>query len=136
MRTPKRGFRGADSSRTSGFGGEPIYRKEYPTAQEKTLEQTSIVSVTVSGKLGVLGAKVTLSDETGRIVALREIGSNVATGCRGPNTVNLAVREPGKYTLTVRYSDGLTKTWPVEARPAQNLPLQASRDAATPASGK
>ena len=33
---------------------------------------------------------------------------------RFDDTVNLAVREPGKYTLTVRYSDGLVKTWPAD----------------------
>jgi hypothetical protein len=70
---------------------------------------TGIFTAAVKGRTGVVGAMVRLTDASGRVVALRQIGSNVGTGCRGPDTVNLAVREPGVYSFTVRYSDG--KEW-------------------------
>jgi hypothetical protein len=43
-------------------------------------------------------------------VLRRTVGTQVLTGCRGPDTVNLAVREPGDYTLRVRFADGTVKT--------------------------
>lgn len=88
--------------------------KEHPNAQEKALLNTSIVTVSVKGKKGVLGADVSLVSDKGKVVARRTIGSNVATGCRGPDTVNLAVRQPGKYQLKVVFSDGKEQTWPVD----------------------
>jgi hypothetical protein len=87
---------------------------EHPTYHQKKLEQTKIVTVRVSGKKGVLGARVELADAKGRVIGVRVIGSNVSTGCRGPNTVNLAVREPGTYVLTVRFSDGFTTRKPLD----------------------
>jgi len=99
---------------------------EHPISQQKKLEQTCIVSVHVTGKIGVLGATVTLADAKGRIVGRRDIGSNIATGNRSPDTVNLAVREPGAYTLKVRYSDGTTRTWPVEVGKEKRTAITAS----------
>ena len=43
---------------------------------------------------------------SGNTVLRRTVGAQVLTGCRGPDTVNLAVREPGDYTLRVRFADG------------------------------
>ena len=89
--------------------------KENATIAEKVLQRTRILSVQVSGKTGVLGATVTLVDSTEKIVGLRVIGSNVATGCRGPDTVNLAVRQPaGAHTLKITWSDGAKQQWPVD----------------------
>lgn len=120
---------GVDGSLTVILSDALSQRKptEHPKAQEKTLQQTGIVSVTASGKIGVLGARMTLADEKGRIVGRRDIGSNIATGCRGPDTVNMAVREPGKYVLKVRYSDGQEKTWPVDLSKDKHLKVQADR---------
>jgi len=81
-------------------------------AWENVLARTRILSATVSGT-GSLGAAVVLADSKGRVVARHQVGSNVATGCRGPDTVNFAVREPGPMVLTVRFSDGKTRSWPV-----------------------
>jgi hypothetical protein len=101
---------------------------ENATPQEQVLAQTRIVSANVSGKIGVLGAKVTLTASDKRIVGMRRIGSNIATGCRGPDTVNLVVREPGRYSLTVRYSDGVEQTWPVDlSGPQRRSALEAAR---------
>ncbi len=85
--------------------------KEHPTAVERTLEGVRIASVRVMGPLGVTGATVTLAAADGRVLGRRDLASNVATGCRSPDTVNLAVREPGTNTITVRWSDGLTRRW-------------------------
>ncbi len=87
---------------------------EHPSHHQQKLAQTKLVTVRISGPKGVLGARAQLADAEGRVVGLRVIGSNVATGCRGPDTVNLAVREPGRYNLIVRYSDGLVITRPVD----------------------
>ena len=87
---------------------------EHPTHHEQKRAQTSIVTVHVKGDRGVLGARVELTNEDGQIVGLRVIGSNVTTGCRGSDTVNLAVREAGQHTLTIHFSDGNVRTWPVD----------------------
>ena len=81
---------------------------EHPTYHAKKLQQTCIASVTLKGR-GVVGAIVRLVDSTGRTVLMRSVGTQVLTGCRGPNAVNLAVRESGDYTLRVRFADGTVK---------------------------
>jgi hypothetical protein len=101
---------------------------EDPGHHEKELPEAGVVSVHVAGKLGVLGAKVSLCDEKGRVIGLRQIGAEVLTGCRGPDTVNLAVREPGKYLVKVRYSDGLLRQWPVEVWPRRRIVVEARRE--------
>ncbi len=103
--------------------------KDHPTLVEQVLERTKILTVHVSGKTGVLGATVTLVDSTGKVVGLRAIGSNVATGCRGPDTVNLAVREPaGAHVLKVAFSDGTKQEWPVDlAGAARQIAIQAEK---------
>ena len=90
---------------------------EHPTAVEQTLAGVRIASVRVNGPLGVLGATVTMTTADGRILGRRDIGSQVATGCRSPDTVNLAIREAGTHTLTVRWSDGQNRQWPVVMGP-------------------
>jgi len=62
------------------------------------------VSVSLKG-LGTLGADVQLVDGGGKTTLRRTVGTQVLTGCRGPDTVNFAVREPGDYTLRVRFAD-------------------------------
>jgi hypothetical protein len=81
---------------------------------------------------------VTLEDPAGHVVGRRDIASNVATGCRGPDTVNLAVREPGKLVLRVRFSDGKVRTWPVTLAKGARAVIHAARNesaAATPETG-
>jgi hypothetical protein len=100
---------------------------ENPTLAERVLARTKILTVHVRGKVGVLGAVVTLADDKGRVVGMRVIGSNVATGCRGPDTVNLAVRQPGAYTLTVRFSDGHVQRQPVDLTKEPHVTMTAAR---------
>ncbi len=105
--------------------------KEHPTFEERTQREFRILTVRVSGKVGVLGAAARLTAADGRrVVALRQIGSNVLTGCRGPDTLNLTVREPGRYVLAVRFSDGYTQTWPVDLTAPGRTVLDARRDGA------
>jgi len=81
---------------------------EHPTYHEKKLQQTCIVSVSLAGH-GVLGADVQLVDGNGNTALRRTVGTQVLTGCRGPDIVNLAVRDPAGYTLRVRFADGTIK---------------------------
>jgi hypothetical protein len=41
---------------------------------------------------------------------------------------SLAVREPGAYQLTVRFSDGRTRTWDVDLSGRQRVKVEASRE--------
>ena len=42
------------------------------------------------------------------------LDGHVVTGYRGPDTLNFALRHPGRHTVTVRYADGLKREWPVD----------------------
>jgi len=99
--------------------------KENQSLDEVLLAKVGILSVHVRGKRGVLGARVTLADSQGKIVGMRDIGANIATGCRGPDTVNLAVQEPGKCLLTVRYADGKVRAWPLTLQPSKRFAMDA-----------
>jgi len=72
------------------------------------LVHTKVLRVEVKGPRGLVGAGVTLADAQGRVVALRRMGANSAGGSWSGGPLVLAVREPGRHMLTVRYSDGLT----------------------------
>ena len=100
---------------------------EHPTYHEKKLQQTSIVSITLKGH-GVVGADVRLVDGQANTILRRTVGTQVLTGCRGPNTVNLAVREPGDYTLRVRFADAAVKEQKVTVGEAKHLSLTVSND--------
>jgi len=101
---------------------------EGATSQEQILAGTSMLTAVIGGKLGVIGAEVTLSDADGVVVGRRVIGANVATGCQGPDTVNLAVRWLGAYRLHVRYADGTAKDWPITFNRSGRQIVQATRD--------
>jgi hypothetical protein len=103
--------------------------KEHPTTLQQRLQEMRSVSVRVVGRIGVLGAEVLLADAEGRVVGRRVIGSAVLTGCRGPDTVNLVARPPGRYRLTVRFSDGATHTRDLElgAEPRVEVAIEYGR---------
>jgi len=96
--------------------------------RQQRLLHSRIVQVRVRSPIGVIGAVVRLEDARGRVVALRQLGANVNVGCCGPNTVNLAVREPGQYRLVVRFSDGKAKTWDVDLRKPGMAKIDARRE--------
>jgi len=87
---------------------------DHPTEDIKRLLGVRRLSVRVVGRRGVVGARVMLRDAAGRCVGRRDIGSNVATGCCGPDEAVIAVRRAGKYALSVRFSDGKTVTKSVD----------------------
>ena len=104
----------------------PTVRASHHAAK---VQQSRILAIRVTGRLGVCGAVVQLHDAQGRIVHQRAIGSQHLTGCRGPDAVNLAVREPGEYRLTVRYSDGAiaTQVVRIDASAPKRMPLLVER---------
>ncbi len=100
-----------------------------PTLQQRILDETSILTVNVTGPLGVTGAAVTLLDVAGKVVARRIIAGQDMPGSRGPDAVNLAVRDPGTYSVEVTWTDGLKRAWPVDlSKPSQHLVVGAGRD--------
>ncbi|MHC4200713.1 MAG: FG-GAP repeat domain-containing protein, partial [Planctomycetota bacterium] len=98
-----------------------------PTYHPKKLQQTCILTVTLKGH-GVVGADVRLVDREANTVLRRTVGTQVLTGCRGPDTVNLAVREPGDYTLRVRFADGTVKEEKVVVGRTKHVSLTVSSD--------
>ena len=116
-----------DGEITLVLSGAAEVRKptEHPTYHAKKLQQTCIVSVTLEGR-GVVGADVRLVDSKAGTVLRRTVGTQVLTGCRGPDTVNLAVREPGDYTLRVRFADAAVKEEKVTVGKTKHVSLTVS----------
>jgi len=116
-----------DGTLTLILSGAADVRKptEHPTYHAKKLQQTCIVSVTLKGR-GVVGADVRLLDSKAATAIRRTVATQILTGCRGPDTVNLAVREPGDYTLSVRFADGTVKKSKVTVGKAGHVSLTVS----------
>ncbi len=106
---------------------------EHPTIQQQRLAGTRLLTVGLAGRRGVLGAQVVLTDAAGNAVAKRVVGSNVATGCRSPDAVNLAVLDPGGYRLAVRWSDGRTTAMEVDLTEAKRKVVEMAADEPGPA---
>ena len=100
---------------------------EHPTEDIKRLLGVRRLSVRLSGRLGVLGARLMLRDSKGLCVGRRDIGANIATGCCGPDAVVFAVRRAGKYALSVRFSDGKTVTRSVDLTRNQHTSVRVDR---------
>ena len=116
-----------DGEITLVLSGASDVRKptEHPTYHAKKLQQTCIVSVSLKGR-GVVGADVSLVDSKANTVLRRTVATQVLTGCRGPDAVNLAVREPGDYTLRVRFADGTVKKKKVAVGKTRHVSLTVS----------
>jgi hypothetical protein len=71
--------------------------------------QTRIVTVRPAARIGLSGCRLTLLDAGGKAVTHRWMGTNAGVGCCGPAELNLAIREPGNYTLLLRLGDGTEK---------------------------
>ncbi len=105
----------------------PLQPPENAKFTQQVLARSRILSVTVTGR-GTMGAEVVLTEEAGRVLSRRTVGDNIVTGCRSPDTLNFAVREPGPLKVTVRYTDGVVKSWPVDlAIKERRAELQAGR---------
>ncbi len=74
----------------------------------------------------MVGADVRLVDHKANTVLRRTVGTQVLTGCRGPDTVNLAVREPGDYTLRVRFADSTVKEKKITVGKTKHVSLTVS----------
>jgi hypothetical protein len=110
---------------------ETLSLREQPT--ERTLHHdrkrydVTILAVDVKGPVGVTGARLVLKDAEGRPIALRVIGNNVNVGSCGSDRVNLAVREDGRYVLTVTWSDGASREVIVTVGRQRRLPVTVER---------
>ena len=104
--------------------------QDNPTSQQAALLATGIVGISVRGAIGVLGASVSIADADGHIVGRRVIGSQALTGCRGPDDVCLAVRQSGKHTLAVRFSDGVERRVAIDVPAGKHLKVVIDRAAA------
>lgn len=100
----------------------------HPRHHERVLQQTAIARVRVQGDVGVTGARVELVDLAGERAAIRAIGQMVATGCRGPDETNIAVRTPGEYELRVTFSDGHLVAKPLTLKPAEIVLIDVRRE--------
>ncbi|MEX0653732.1 MAG: VCBS repeat-containing protein [Phycisphaeraceae bacterium] len=98
---------GADGVLRLWMNGALEHREagEAATTQQRTLARTALLNIRLDRPRGVVGATVRL-ERGDEVVALRPVGTTVLTGCRGPDAVSLAVREPGEHRLIVRYADG------------------------------
>jgi len=100
---------------------------EHPTREIAILQDTHVLVVRVLGSKGTVNARVKLLDASGRLVARRDLGQNIATGCCGPNKVCMAVRKPDIYTVTVEYTDGLIRSQDVDLKTQSNLLINIDR---------
>ncbi|VGO15486.1 hypothetical protein PDESU_04069 [Pontiella desulfatans] len=100
---------------------------ELLTKDEKRLLNVRLCSVRVLGPKGVVGAKVRLLDANGAVVARKDLGGNVATGCSSPDTVCFAVRTPGNYKLNVEYADGHKRELDVDLTTEKRVSIVAER---------
>jgi hypothetical protein len=93
------------------------------------LSRTKLLTVDVRGPRGSIGAVVTLTDAKGRVSAVRRPGVNSAGGSWSGGPLSLAVREPGKHVLRVRYSDGLVVTRDVDVnKPLEKIVVDRERN--------
>ena len=90
--------------------------QEHPPADIARLLETTVVNIAVKGPRGVVGARILVraGDENGAVVARRDLGGNVCAGCSGPAVATVAVRESGRYVVSVRYADGAARSRAVE----------------------
>lgn len=95
------------------------------------MQQTGLVAVTVTGTRGVVGAVIRIVAADSRVVGRRDLGGNGPAGCRSPDRLCLAVREPGAYSVQVRFSDGAILNLPVTVKSLAVAEVVADRASAT-----
>ena len=101
----------------------------YAPREIAVLQETRLLSVRVLGSKGVVNARVRLFDTNKRLIARRDLGTNIGSGCCGPNRVTLAVRQPGCYQLVVTYADGLERSQRVDLQTQKRLVVNVDRGA-------
>lgn len=87
---------------------------EHPPSEIARLENTRLVQVRSIDPKGLIGATVTIKDADGQLVARRDLGTNVSAGSSSSPQVTLAIREPGNYSVNIRYADGLVRSQKID----------------------
>jgi hypothetical protein len=100
---------------------------ETTTDDGRRMVQVRLAQVTVTGRRGVVGARVTLTDPTGSVVTRQDIGTSTVTGCRSADQVTLAVPSPGEYQLAVRYADGAEVRRSIDLSSSDPVRVEVSR---------
>ena len=67
------------------------------------------LALNVTGKAGIIGSRVQVSDAQGKLVGAQEISAGEGRGGQQPPLARFAL-EPGTYRVTLRYSNGQTRT--------------------------
>ncbi|MCC5844593.1 MAG: VCBS repeat-containing protein [Verrucomicrobia bacterium] len=101
--------------------------EDHPTHHQRMLHNTSILRVTPAGTKGLIGAILEVRNADGEIVALRQLGSGSPVGSQSPTARNIAVRHPGDYEVTLRFTDGHEVKKSVSLEPSQVLELRMER---------
>ncbi|MDF1712844.1 MAG: VCBS repeat-containing protein, partial [Akkermansiaceae bacterium] len=101
---------------------------EHPIYHLAQLMKTGIVSVQVARARGSYGARCTVRNAAGELVAHRFSNHPVLTGCGGPATLNIAVRDPGPYELEVNFTDGKAMTFPFEIKAGERTMLRVDEE--------
>lgn len=102
----------------------PVERSKH---HEAVLQRTALLTVHVTGVRGVTGATVRVLDAAGELVAMRNIGLAVLTGCRGPDAATIAVRQPGTHRVVVRFSDGTEAEASADLKPREHGVIRVAR---------
>lgn len=87
---------------------------EHPPTEIARLESTRLVQIRSIDTKGLVGAIVTIEDTEGRLIARRDLGTNVSGGSSSSPRVTLAIRQPGSYIAKIRYADGLEKSQEID----------------------
>lgn len=66
------------------------------------------LKVKLAGTHGVLGARVSLYDTNGRMLATQQHQGATNLGSQGPPEAYFGILEPGEFSVEVRFSDGVT----------------------------
>lgn len=108
----------------------------HPIDDLKVLSGAGVLAVDVRGR-GTLGATVSVLSADNKCIGRRYIGSNISTGCRGPDRATFAIRKAGDCTVQVRYADGHVVKAAAQLPAGGVKKLAVSRSGATslPASG-
>jgi hypothetical protein len=101
----------------------------HATREIAVLQETRLLSVRVLGSKGVVNARIQLFDANKFLIARCDLGTNIGSGCCGPNRVTMAVRQPGYYQLRVTYADGLERNQTIDLKTNKRLSVNVDRGA-------
>lgn len=91
------------------------------------LEKTRLLTVRLLGPLGLVNARIRIFDTEGQLVARRDLGMNVASGCWDPTQVSFALRSAATYSIQVQYADGLERSAQADLTTQPHLTINIDR---------